>query len=67
MQTNPPMEQYTKIPLPDRKYIPGQGIHPDKDPKGSHIPEIKSGKGEFYTSNWSSNQKYLYSIITSLV
>jgi hypothetical protein len=59
-EISPP--RYTKIPLPDRKFIPGQGIHPDKDPQGSHIPEVNVENVEFTPERWQNAQRYLYAI-----
>ncbi len=62
MPANLNVQRYTTISFPDRKYIPGQGIHPKKDPKGSHIPEIPSDTTKFDTDTWRISQQYLYAI-----
>ena len=42
--------------------MPGQGLHPDKDPQGSHIPKIPSSKTKFSAELWQESEKYLYAI-----
>jgi hypothetical protein len=56
------IERYTNHPFPHRKFIPGQGIHPDKDPHGPHIPKIPAGSIAFGTDSWSRSPQYLYAI-----
>jgi hypothetical protein len=56
------MKRYTQYPTPRRKYIPGQGVHPDKDPQGSHLPEIPVGEPVFSPQTWHRSQPYLYAI-----
>jgi hypothetical protein len=48
--------------LPARKYIPGQGVHPDKDPNGSHIPSIPHDNEIISADTWKESQRYLYTI-----
>jgi hypothetical protein len=55
-------ERYTKISFPDRKYSPGQSIHPKKYPHYSHLPEIPSEGTKFEPDTWKISQRYLYSI-----
>lgn len=62
MQADTLPKRYTTISLPGRKYIPGQGVHPDKDPRGSHIPEYASTTTKFNAGNWQYSQQYLYAI-----
>jgi len=62
MTDNAELKRYTEFPLPSRKYIPGQGIHPDRHPQGSHIPEIPPEDKEFTMDNWQYCQRYLYAI-----
>ena len=54
--------RYTEFPLPIRKYIPGQGVHPDRHPQGSHIPDIPFEDVELTKDNWQHCQRYLYGI-----
>ena len=62
MQTNINKERYTNISFPDRKFIPGEGIHPKKQPHGSHIPELKSEITKFDNDTWQNSQRYLYAV-----
>ena len=55
-------QRYSKISLPKKRYMPGQDLHPDKDPKGSHIPEIPATKIKFSAGLWQESEKYLYAI-----
>ena len=62
MQANLNLERYTNISFPDRKYIPGQGIHPKKHPNGSHIPDLPAEMKLFDADTWRISQRYLYGI-----
>lgn len=53
--------RYTEIPFPRRKYIPGQGVHPSRDPAGPHVPEVASSV-KFGPDTWQDCQPYLYAI-----
>ena len=54
--------RYTKISLPDKKYSPGQGVHPKKAPQQFHIPELPSDEATFSVNTWKNSQRYLYAI-----
>ena len=56
------VQRYSKTPLPKRQYVPGQGLHPDKDPNGPHIPKIPSSKMGFSVQLWKESEQYLYAI-----
>ncbi len=60
--TEPNIQHYSKISFPKRRYMPGQSLHPDKDPQGSHIPEIPSSTIKFSAESWQKSEKYLYAI-----
>ncbi len=56
------IQRYSKISFPKRRYLPGQGLHPDKDPQGSHIPEIPYSQIKFSFESWQKSEQYLYAI-----
>ena len=56
------IQRYSKVSFPSRRYMPGEGLHPDKDSRGSHIPEITSSKIDFSVWSWQKSEKYLYAI-----
>ena len=58
----PNIQRYSETPFPKRRYMPGQGLHPDKDPQGSHIPEIPPSQIKFSARTWRKSEKYLYAI-----
>jgi hypothetical protein len=62
MQSNLKIEKYTNIPFPNRKYIPGRGTHPKKDPHGFHTPELPSDMTKIDNDNWHISQRYLYAL-----
>jgi len=62
MQPNFNFQRYTNIPFPERKYLPGESIHPSKHPEGSHIPEVPSDMTTFDIDTWRHSQPYLYAI-----
>lgn len=55
-------QRYTNIPFPGRKYKPGVGIHPNKDPNGSHIPEVHTTEKQFDMDTWRHSRRYCYAI-----
>jgi len=54
--------RYTSLPFPNRKYIPGIGIHPKKGKNGSHIPEIPDDLEKYSDDSWQRSIKYLYAV-----
>jgi hypothetical protein len=62
MIEEPAYRQYTELPLPSRKYIPGLGIHPDKHPHGSHVPDLPRDEVRFTENSWQRSRRYLYGI-----
>ena len=62
MQKNIDVIRYTNFELPSRKFIPGKGIHPDKDPTGPHIPKIEMDQEKLNPSNWQRSENFLYAI-----
>ncbi len=55
-------KRYTTFPLPTRRYIPGEGIHPSRHPQGSHIPQLPEEPQPFSDSTWQNSPRYLYAI-----
>ena len=56
------IQRYSNILFPKRRYIPGQGLHPKRDSKGSHLPEIPSSTIRFTAESWQKSEGYLYAI-----
>ena len=56
------LHRYSNILLPARKFIPGKGIHPRKDPRGSHIPPLPLSTVKFSPETWRESIHYLYAI-----
>jgi len=58
----PQPKRYSTFPLPTHKYIPGEGIHPSRHPKGSHIPRLPEEPQPFSDSTRHNSPRYLYAI-----
>ncbi len=62
MIEEPASRRYTELPLPGRKYIPGLGIHPEKHPQGSQVPDLSLDEVSFTDNSWKRSRRYLYGI-----
>ena len=62
MKYKPLPIRYTSLPLPLKKYIPGKGIHPKKDPKSFRVFQIEFSDAKFNPTQWENSDKYLYAI-----
>jgi predicted metal-dependent hydrolase len=56
------VKRYTNFPLPERRFIPGWGIHPNRDPRGGHLPELPPSVSPFTLETWHESLPYLYAI-----
>ena len=62
MPNNIKIERYTNFSLPSRKYIPGEGPHPRKNPENFHIPPLPSCVLKSEKDDWRKCARYLYAI-----
>lgn len=54
--------RYTDFPFPARRYLPGEDIHPSKQPSGDHMPKCAFSSTAFGVQTWRDSDRYLYAI-----
>jgi len=54
--------RYTDLPLPEKRYLPGEGLHPHRDPNGFRLPKFSKTDKKFSEFTWQDSKQYLYAI-----